>query len=104
MISQSKLEINMSFTRIEVAMMLSIRRAIIRHIAKNPLFYLLLIFLALFIEKIGLSYNNHFAENFACAAAYFESVEPLETPGCAKFVKRVVSQPEYSRLDKLSNN
>ncbi len=57
-------------------------------ILKNPFTYVAIAVAATVVENVGLRYENHAAQLFACSSAYYTSSEPLKTPACVKIVER----------------
>jgi hypothetical protein len=70
----------------------SVTQTRLASIARNPLVYAFIILGAIVTEKIGLSYDNPYAQSFACSNAYYMSDEPLKTPACVKIIERLRHQ------------
>jgi hypothetical protein len=64
----------------------------ILRMAKNPLTYVIIMFVSTVTERIGLAYDNHNAQTLSCAAAYFTTDQPLKTPACGAVIERFRSQ------------
>ena len=68
-------------------------RSTVLGVAKNPLTYVFLMFAATATERIGLSYDNPYAQKLSCGAAYFTTDRPLESPVCRTVLERLRPQP-----------